>query len=91
MTKTRDFSDTLHAPAFRRQEKACCTRRELAGSRVSKESALITHGEMTQQGLAKTIHVTRQTVNAIELGKYLPSLEATFRITAVFGEPLQSH
>lgn len=47
------------------------------------------HGEMTQQELAERIDVTRQTVNAIELGKYSPSLEAAFRIAAVFNEPLE--
>ena len=40
------------------------------------------HGEMTQQALAERIGVTRQTVNAIELGKYSPSLEVAFRIAA---------
>ena len=44
--------------------------------------------EMTQQELADKIGVTRQTVNAIELGKYSPSLEVAFRIAAVFGVPL---
>jgi putative transcriptional regulator len=48
------------------------------------------HGEMTQQQLADKIEVTRQTVNAIELGKYSPSLEAAFRIAAVFDKPLES-
>src|SRR5579884_3434085 len=48
------------------------------------------HGEMTQQELAEKISVTRQTVNAIELGKYSPSLEAAFRIAAVFGKPLET-
>ncbi|HVY64274.1 MAG TPA: helix-turn-helix transcriptional regulator [Gammaproteobacteria bacterium] len=47
------------------------------------------HGEMTQQQLAERIGVTRQTVNAIELGKYSPSLEVAFRIAAVFGVPLE--
>jgi putative transcriptional regulator len=47
------------------------------------------HGEMTQQELAERIKVTRQTVNAIEQGKYSPSLEAAFRISAVFGKPLE--
>jgi putative transcriptional regulator len=37
------------------------------------------HGEMTQQQLAEKIRFTRQTVNAIEQGKYSPSLEAAFR------------
>jgi putative transcriptional regulator len=44
--------------------------------------------EMTQQQLADLIEVTRQTVNAIELGKYSPSLEVAFRIAAVFAVPL---
>ena len=44
--------------------------------------------EMTQQELADRIGVTRQTVNAIELGKYSPSLEIAFRIAEVFGVPL---
>lgn len=48
------------------------------------------HGEMTQQQLAEQIGVTRQTVNAIEQGKYFPSLEAAFRIAAVFEQPLEN-
>ena len=47
------------------------------------------HGEMTQQELADRIGVTRQTVNAIELGKYSPSLEVAFRIAAAFNAPLE--
>ena len=46
------------------------------------------HGEMTQQALADKIGMTRQTVNAIELGKYSPSLEVAFKIAGVFGVPL---
>jgi putative transcriptional regulator len=46
------------------------------------------NGEMTQQQLGQRIGVTRQTLNAIELGKYSPSLEAAFRIAEVFGVPL---
>lgn len=48
------------------------------------------HGEMTQQQLAEHIGVTRQTVNAIEQGKYSPSLDAAFRIAVVFGLPLEA-
>ena len=48
------------------------------------------HGEMTQQQLAEKIHLTRHTVNAIEQGKYSPSLETAFRIAAMFGQPLES-
>lgn len=46
------------------------------------------HGEMTQAELAERIGMTRQTVAAIEAGKYSPSLEAAFRIAQVFGAPL---
>jgi putative transcriptional regulator len=46
------------------------------------------HDEMTQQELADRIGVTRQTVNAIELGKYSPSLDVAFRIADAFGVPL---
>ena len=47
------------------------------------------NGEMTQRELARRVAVTRQTINAIELGKYSPSLEVAFRIAAVFGVPLE--
>ena len=47
------------------------------------------HNEMTQQELAERVGVTRQTINAIELGKYSPSLEVAFRIAAVFAVPLE--
>ncbi len=48
------------------------------------------HGEMTQGELALRIGMTRQTVAAIEQGKYSPSLEAAFRIAQAFGEPLEA-
>ena len=38
--------------------------------------------EMTQQALAEAVGVTRQTIIAIEHGKYSPSLEIAFRIAA---------
>ena len=46
------------------------------------------HDEMTQQALADAIGVTRQTVFAIEKGKYSPSLEVAFRIAETFSVPL---
>ena len=42
-------------------------------------------GEMTQADLADRIGVTRQTVNAIEQGKYSPSLEIAFQIAHALG------
>ena len=44
--------------------------------------------EMTQAQLAERIGVTRQTVIAIEQGRYSPSLEVAFQIAQVFGVPL---
>ncbi len=48
------------------------------------------HDEMTQAELASRIGMTRQTIVAIEQGKYSPSLEAAFRIAQVFGQPLEA-
>lgn len=45
-------------------------------------------GEMSQAELGQKIGVTRQTIAAIEAGKYSPTLEAAFRIAEVFGKPL---
>jgi putative transcriptional regulator len=45
-------------------------------------------GEMTQGDLGDKVGVTRQTIAAIEQGKYSPSLEVAFRIARVFGKPL---
>ena len=42
------------------------------------------HGEMTQQELARRVDVTRQTIIAIEAGRYNPSLPLAFRIARVF-------
>jgi putative transcriptional regulator len=47
------------------------------------------HGEMTQQELATKVGVTRQTIIAIEAGKYSPTLELAFRIAFTFGVPLE--
>nr|WP_255356690.1 helix-turn-helix transcriptional regulator [Kibdelosporangium sp. MJ126-NF4]CEL13968.1 transcriptional regulator, XRE family [Kibdelosporangium sp. MJ126-NF4]CTQ88337.1 transcriptional regulator, XRE family [Kibdelosporangium sp. MJ126-NF4] len=46
------------------------------------------NGEMTQADLAERIGVTRQTVIAIEQGRYSPSLEMAFQIARVFKAPL---
>jgi putative transcriptional regulator len=46
------------------------------------------HGDMTQADLANRVGVTRQTLIAIEQGKYSPTLELAFRIARVFGVPL---
>lgn len=46
------------------------------------------NGEMTQAELAERVGVTRQTVIAIEQGRYSPSLEMAFQIARVFKVPL---
>ncbi|XAS68815.1 helix-turn-helix transcriptional regulator [Micrococcaceae bacterium Sec5.7] len=45
-------------------------------------------GEMTQADLAERIGVTRQTIIAIEQGRYSPSLEMAFQIARVLSVPL---
>ena len=47
------------------------------------------HGSMTQAELGDAIGVTRQTVIAIEQGRYSPSLESAFRIARLFGVGLE--
>jgi putative transcriptional regulator len=47
-----------------------------------------THGEMTRAELADRVGVTRQTVIAIEQGRYSRSLEVAFQIARVFRVPL---
>jgi putative transcriptional regulator len=46
-------------------------------------------GEMTQKDLAARAGVTRQTIVAIEAGKYAPTLDLAFRIARAFGKPLE--
>ena len=45
-------------------------------------------GEMTQAELADKVGMTRQTIIAIEQGRYSPSLEVAFKIARVLGAPL---
>lgn len=47
------------------------------------------NNEMTQEELARQAGVTRQTIIAMEKGKYSPTLELAFRIALIFGVPLQ--
>lgn len=46
-------------------------------------------GEMTQAELGDRVGVTRQTIAAIEQGKYSPTLETAFRIARLFRKPLE--
>ncbi|MDM4767892.1 helix-turn-helix transcriptional regulator [Pelomonas sp. SE-A7] len=43
------------------------------------------HGEMSQEALARAVGVTRQTIVALEGGRYAPSLELAMRLCHVFG------
>lgn len=47
-------------------------------------------GEMTQAELGDRVGVTRQTIAAIEQGKYSPTLETAFRIALAFDKPLDA-
>lgn len=46
-------------------------------------------GEMTQAELAEKVGVTRQTILAMEQGRYSPSLEVAFRVARVFGVSIE--
>ncbi len=50
---------------------------------------LRTERDWTQAKLASELEVSRQTVNAIETGKYDPSLPLAFKVAAVFGVPIE--
>jgi len=45
--------------------------------------------DLTQEQLAEEVDVTRQTINAIEQGKYSPSLELAFRLAGLFGVTIE--
>ncbi len=61
-------------------------------TRVTNEirSLRFANGEMTQAELADGVGVTRQTIIAIEKGRYSPSLEMAFQIARVFDVPLDN-
>jgi len=46
-------------------------------------------GEMTQEELADMVGCTRQTIIALEAGKYVPSLSLAFQVARVFGVPVE--
>jgi putative transcriptional regulator len=47
------------------------------------------HGEMTQEELASRVGCTRQTIIALEQGKYVPSIELAFKMARAFGVRLE--
>jgi putative transcriptional regulator len=47
------------------------------------------HGEMTQEELASRAGCTRQTIIALEQGRYVPSIELAFKIARAFGVTLE--
>lgn len=51
--------------------------------------ALRTDRGWSQKELGEQLSVSRQTVNAIETGKYAPSLPLAFKIAALFGQPIE--
>ena len=63
----------------------------MAGTEIRNEIRRLRfeHGEMTQQQLADAVGATRQTIIAIESGKYAPSLELAFRIARHFGRGVE--
>lgn len=62
----------------------------MAEPRLSNQIRLLRFlaGEMTQAELGQRVGLTRQTIAAVEAGKYSPSLESAFRIADALGKPL---
>ena len=57
---------------------------------LSRMRELRERREWSQGELAERLEVSRQTVNAIETGKYDPSLPLAFRIARLFGKPIET-
>lgn len=59
----------------------------MAGTPISNQIRRLRFdaGEMTQEALAQRCGVTRQTIIALEAGRYAPSLELAFRLAHAFG------
>ena len=45
--------------------------------------------DLTQEELAKRIGVSRQTINAVESGRYVPSTVLALKMARVFGKPVE--
>lgn len=56
----------------------------------NKLKVLRAERDWSQADLAKRLNVSRQTVNAIETGKYDPSLPLAFKLARLFGAPIES-
>jgi putative transcriptional regulator len=63
----------------------------MTGTQVANEIRRLRfeRGEMTQQALAEACSVTRQTIIALEAGRYAPSLELAFRIADALGARIE--
>ena len=55
-------------------------------NRIRVERAIL---NITQQELAKRVDVSRQTINSIEAGKYVPSTVLALKIASVFTKPVE--
>lgn len=63
----------------------------MGGSITNRVRELRQRGKgMTQQQLAEAVGVTRQTIIAIESGRYSPSLEVALKIARIFDEPVET-
>lgn len=72
---------------IRRYGSDVLARPQVSGTPIGNEIRRLRfeQGQMTQENLAQACGVTRQTIIALEAGKYAPSLELAFRIARAFG------
>ncbi|MDJ0701584.1 MAG: helix-turn-helix transcriptional regulator [Woeseiaceae bacterium] len=74
---------------FRRTREQAHARRLGRNELKNRLKALRSERDWSQKELAERLEVSRQSVNAIETGKYDPSLPLAFRIADVFGLPIE--
>jgi putative transcriptional regulator len=60
------------------------------GQMKNRLKVLRAERDWSQADLAERLDVSRQSVNAIEIGKYDPSLPLAFRIARLFGQPIEA-
>lgn len=67
-----------------------CDRRTVLAGMKNRLKVLRAERGLTQAALAKLLDVSREAINAIETGRYDPSLSLAFKIARLFGQPAEA-
>lgn len=88
-TKTLNVKFTLRKMNFTSDQVISMIVNKLRELREAKMSESVSSEKWTQEGLAKRLGVTRQTIISMEKGTYNPSLELAFKLTNLFGVKIE--